>query len=545
MKLRQLRSWRFSLIFSHRWLGIVIALMFVIWSISGVVLLYTGIPHINAGERLSRLADLDLSAVTITPAEAASRYTEGEPFRLRISMHGDRPVYRINTGFVFGRWTIIYADTGELMSGLDSQAAMNWLASSYPEYADTLSYETYLEGPDTFTHSPLLQTHMPMHRIAMGDAANSKYYVSQYSGETVMKTTRISRILGFMGYNLHTMFFFRQQSWWTSFLHWITWLGLGLASLGMVLGIWRFSKSPRYMQRGVKYRTPYTGWWKWHHYAGVIFGTLMITWLFSGLVSMSEIPGISETLYTPSQIQAGARSVQGQGAYVDLSPLTIKGLQHASNTISNEFPIKELELLVFNGETYYFAYRSPTPDEVENWNSRSAFDFITPTLEQQQLMISATDVNAQPFSQFTEEALLNAAKLAMPDANITARSWLDDYDSYYYNTLSSFDLGLPKAARLLPVLQVKFDDPNATWLYLTPGNAQILKAERLDRRNRWGYYGLHGFDFDFLFNNRPIWDIVILIFLAGVMTLSTTTLVPAFIRLKRHTQRFFRNLKTK
>ena len=27
-------------------------------------------------------------------------------------MHGDRPVYRFNTGLVFGRWTLVYADTG-------------------------------------------------------------------------------------------------------------------------------------------------------------------------------------------------------------------------------------------------------------------------------------------------------------------------------------------------------------------------------------------------------------------------------------------------
>lgn len=545
MKFKQLLSWRFSLIFFHRWLGIIIAFMFVIWSMSGVILMYAGIPHINAGERLLRLPTLDLSTVTISPAEAVIRHDLGQPTRLRISMLGNRPVYRINSGFVFGQWTLVYADTGELMSGLDADAAMRWIAESYPENADTLSYGAYVEGPETFTHSPLLQTHMPMHRIALGDSSNSQYYVSEHSGETVMKTTRSSRLLGFMGYNLHTLFFFRQQSWQTSFLHWIAWLGLGLAVLGMVLGIWRFSKSPQYMQRGIKYRSPYSGWWKWHHYAGLIFGTLMITWLFSGLASMSEIPGISETLYTPTQIQAGARSIQGQGANVDFTPLDITGIQHAHEAISEQFPIKELELLVFNEKPYYFAYRAPTTEEVDNWQSRSAFDFITATLEQEQLMVSAIDLNALPFSQFDEAELLLAAAVAMPEHNLVELTWLDDYDNYYYNTLSSFDLGLPKAARLLPVLQIKYDDPNDTWLYLSPGNAQILKAERLDRRNRWGYYALHGFDFPALRDNRPLWDIIMLIFLAGVITLSTTTLVPLFKRLKRHCQRLYRAIKVK
>ena len=61
MKLKQLLSWRFSLIFFHRWLGILVGLMFVAWCVSGFVLMYAGIPHIHAGERLDRLPPLDLS----------------------------------------------------------------------------------------------------------------------------------------------------------------------------------------------------------------------------------------------------------------------------------------------------------------------------------------------------------------------------------------------------------------------------------------------------------------------------------------------------
>src|SRR5688572_17418815 len=100
MKLKQLLSWRFSLIFFHRWLGIIIGLMFIIWSISGVILMYYGIPHHTAGERLYRLPPLDLSTATVDPQQALAS-VGGDPFRLRISMHDGRPAYRINTGQVF------------------------------------------------------------------------------------------------------------------------------------------------------------------------------------------------------------------------------------------------------------------------------------------------------------------------------------------------------------------------------------------------------------------------------------------------------------
>ena len=60
---------------------------------------------------------------------------------------------------------------------------------------------------------------------------------------------------------------------------------------------------------------------KWHHYAGLLFGVLTITWVFSGLVSLDVIPGIRETRYSPQQVAEGARSVQGEGAVIDLSAL--------------------------------------------------------------------------------------------------------------------------------------------------------------------------------------------------------------------------------
>ena len=40
MRIRKLLDWRKLLIYSHRWLGIVVGLVFVAWCVSGVVLMY-------------------------------------------------------------------------------------------------------------------------------------------------------------------------------------------------------------------------------------------------------------------------------------------------------------------------------------------------------------------------------------------------------------------------------------------------------------------------------------------------------------------------
>ena len=113
------------------------------------------------------------------------------------------------------------------------------------------------------------------------------------------------------------------------------------------------------------------------------------------------------------------------------------------------------------------------------------------------------------FARFDDETVMHVARDSMPGVTIRDATWLNEYDDYFYRTVSSFDLGLPRMAKTLPVLRVRYEDAAQTWLYLTPSPGQILKVERLDRANRWGYYGLHAFDFAFLYRYRPLWDIVV------------------------------------
>jgi hypothetical protein len=537
MKLRKLLDWRKLLIYSHRWLGIAIGAVLVAWCVSGIILMYAGVPHLTAGERLMRLPALDLSTVRVSPTDAA-RTLPARPTRLRISMHGNRPVYRFNTGRVFGRWTLIYADTGERVAPLDADGAMAWLRAYLPGQP-SLRYDAYLTKPDTYTRLPALQTHFPMHRIALDDAAGTEYYVSEKSAEAIVKTDRRTRMLGLFGYITHTFFFFRQKTWWNTLLLWTSWIGLAMVLTGAVVGIWRYRLSPRFRHKGVPSRTPYTGWMMWHHYAGLIFGLFTVTWVFSGLASLDAIPGIHETFYSRTQIAQGARSVQGEGTVVDLTSLSVDAVQTAASTVTRSFQPKELELLQFGGEPYLIAYRAPTPATVDQWSSRSGIDVMTPTPDAEFVMVSP----AQPdhaFARFDDDTMMRVARASMPGVTMRDSQWLNEYDDYYYKTVSSFDLGLPRTAKTLPVLRVRYDDAAETWLYLTPAPGQIIKSEREDRANRWGYYGLHGMDFAFLYRHRPLWDVIVVLLLVGAGASSLTSLMPALRRLTKHARRLTR-----
>jgi hypothetical protein len=544
MNIRKLLDWRKALIYSHRWLGIAVGIVFVAWCISGFVLMYYGIPTLKAGERLMRLPPLDLSTVRVAPAEAVRNLKLKDPARLRISMQGSRPVYRINTGRGFGNWAVVYADTGEKMKPMDADAAMDWMRRFRPDYASSLRYDAYLTSPDHFVRIPAMQVHLPFHRIALGDRAGTEYYVSEKTGEAVVKADRIGRILGFTGYTLHRFFWWRHKSWYNDFLYWISWIGIVMCVTGLVVGVWRYGLSARFRQKGKQSHSPYHGWMKWHHYAGLIFGLITFTWMVSGAVDVPGIPGLanvaspSQADFTPAQLRQGARSNQGTGAPVNLEAITIEHIRQSAAAVASSFAPKELELLEVGEKPYFIAYRAPASEqEVENWKIQSGLDSLSPNLDQDHVLVSATAPERGVFSLFDDDTMLEVARAAMPGTAVKDAVMLNEYDDYYYYSVASFNVGLMKPVRTLPVLRVRFNDPKQTWLYMTPSHGQMTHATGEGRAVRWSLYGFHALDFAFLYNRRPLWDIVVIALLIGSTVLSSTTLLPMYRRLRRHASR--------
>src|SRR4029434_4461819 len=100
-----------SLIFVHRWLGVALCAIFLLWFPSGIGMMYWGFPVITPVDRLARAAPLDPAKVVLSPDEAYAKLGGmPPPSGLRINNYDGRPVYR----FSFGPDEVtLYADTGE------------------------------------------------------------------------------------------------------------------------------------------------------------------------------------------------------------------------------------------------------------------------------------------------------------------------------------------------------------------------------------------------------------------------------------------------
>ena len=164
-------DWRRPLIYTHRWLGIAGGVVFVTWFASGIVMMYARMPEITIEERLARLAPIDLSSARVSIAAAArdaAACGEGGQAcdRVRISMLGDRPVYRVQSR---GESTTIFADTGEPFRGLTQDQAIDLAQRFAPEHGSTLRYGALMTDPDQWTLSGEARRAMPLHRLALGD----------------------------------------------------------------------------------------------------------------------------------------------------------------------------------------------------------------------------------------------------------------------------------------------------------------------------------------------------------------------------------------
>ena len=72
-------------------------------------------------------------------------------------------------------------------------------------------------------------------------------------------------------------------------------------------------------------------------------------------------------------------------------------------------------------------------------------------------------------------------------------------------------------------------DAEETRHYIDPKTATVVRS--YSSRNawrRWAYNGLHSFNFPWLYNHRPLWDIVVITFMLGGTALCVTALVLAW-----------------
>jgi hypothetical protein len=504
-------SFRKSLILIHRYLGIVLSLLFVMWFVSGIGMIYSrAMPRLTPELRLERLPALNLAQVKLTPAEAAERAGMDEPGRAVLFTVDDRPAYR------FGG-TTVFADTGETPGQVDEAKAIT-IASRFLKLPENqVHYAGLVTEADQWTIG--LRRQLPLHKLTVDDDARTELYIAPRSGDISMMTTRGSRMLAWVATIPHWLYFTSlrtNDALWRQVVLWTSGMGSILAIVGIIVGVMQLRRS--------RPRIPYSGWMRWHHITGLVFGVLTLTWVFSGMLSMEPWGWASaEGLSIDRQAFTGGPLELSQFPAIDAA---------SWSSIVPEERLKEIEFVRVQGDPHYTARLSAEPGSTPVSSRINQEYGIMGRTEANTLLIAANpfQVRRDPFST---ESLMSRLKSEVPDVPIVEQEMLSEYDSYYY----SRDMAAP-----LPVLRVKFDDPDQTWVYLDPMRGQqVAQIHRLDRVERWIYNGFHSLDFAFWYYS-PVWTPGVIVLSLGGIASSAIGLIVGFKRVIRGTKRTLKSL---
>lgn len=462
LSMRNLHLW-------HRWLGIGLGILVLLWFISGVVMLFVAYPKLTQEERLVHQAPVALELVKVSPAQVAATL-EGEPDKIRLSMHQGRPVYHV---LHQKSWHSIWADSGQALD-VTPEMVRHSAQVFLPDVAMTA---TTLVTRDQWSISSSLHPHRPLHRV---DFANGdSLYLSSHTGEVVLDTTRCERAWNWLGSVIHWIYFtplradYSQA--WRQVVMWLSLPATVMSIMGIWLGVGRLRIRRRY--KGGR-MTPYHGWAKWHHVSGMLAGILCFTWLLSGWLSMNPFNVFSEGRRLTSD------SMQ---TWEDRQPASqLPGLPAQLHTTDK---IREIEWLYFGGKAYLLGL---TPSQSHLFDIESG-DSLAP---------------------LSRQILVSRAARMMPGSNVKATTLLEYGDQYYYGK---------RLEQLSPVLRIDMDDDASTSYYIDPATTRIVATQNTNSRShRWLFSALHRLDFAPLSNaDLPRWIIVILFSIGGsILTLA-------------------------
>lgn len=481
----------------HRYLAVAIGALMTLWCLSGFVMMYQAYPALTEAERLEGLEPLDLTGCCEIDAFDADDHVPAPAFRVEM-LAGD-PVLRLATPMRAGPEELLAGAfnlrTGRAVEELTPAQVLD-VAREYgtrhgiegaPRSLGTIDVDQWTVQSAT--------RNQPAYHFAFEDAAGTEIYVSGTSGEVFQDTNVRERVLTWLGAIPHWLYplQLRQNGpVWLQVVIWTSVLGAFLAATGLYVGISRYTQA-----RKRNRWSPFRGWWYWHHVTGLVFGVLALTWVASGLLTVNPWGALSGG--------GGGdygRLIRGQAAWGEVEQfLAAVG----PRLVRGEF--SQLRSAPFGGRLYVLAERTDRT-------------------------LVRLDASARPAPLEREQVERAVASLGIP---VREAEYLDHEDSFYYGHKSTVEL---------PVYRAILDDAESTRLYVSPQSGTVRAVGATSRLSRWVRTGLHDLDFAGL-RVRPVWDIVVILLLAGVTVVCTTGTWMACKRLHLDFRRMRRSLRRK
>lgn len=470
------------LLLAHRYLGVALGVLMLMWCLSGVVMMYVTYPSLSQGSRLEALQSIDWSRCCTLGDGALGDAQRVAHFE--VEMLAGIPVLRLR--FPSGRSRLVDLSSGRVIRSV-SAAQAERVAADYGRargYWDPPQSEGAIDY-DEWTVSGEFDSDRPLYRFRIDNAAQTELYVSSTTGKAVQVTTARQRLWNWLGAVPHWLYFAelrRDVSLWSRIVIYASLAGSVLAALGLYIGVREL------LQRPPGRWSAHRGIMLWHHVSGLLFGFFALTWVASGLLSMNPW-GVLET--------SSAHAERGLLTGALPSGRQVKESLRALAAVMPSAGIVSVHSAPLLGQLFLIA----TDDRSAEWRL-DARALAAP--------LSASEIASEA------QALSRGSAFAGPQL-------LTRGDTYYF--------GHHGDTVPLPVYRVVLRGGQRTRYYLEPLSGELVsKIDRNGREYRWLHDALHRMDFASAVRARPLWDVLTLVLMSGVTLLCATG---AFIGLRR------------
>jgi uncharacterized iron-regulated membrane protein len=483
----KVRAW----LLIHRYLGMTVGALMVMWCLSGMVMLFVPFPRLTERQRLTGLPPLAWRSCCA--AAAFAELDDGAPSSLQVEMLGGRPVLRgqtagpsirlldLSNGATITRVTLSQAAgvASDFAARSDRAARRATATAALTSRAPPPPRLLGVVDRDQWTLSGVPETERPLYRFALGDGAETELYVSSVSGRAVQVTTARQRFWSWLGAIPHWLYFVwlrRHAALWSGVVIYAALAGCFLTASGLALGVRQLGRRP---DGG---RSPYRGVRRWHHRTGLVAGLLALSWVASGLLSMNPWGLLKSAGAEVERLRLAGRPPAA--SRVRAAVRALAGAPGLAGAVSIAFtPLA--------GEPYFVV-------ETGAGDGRRLDEAGRPA------PLTAAELSR-----------IGAALGADPAAGGAALSIRED--AYFFSPDGD-------GARL-PVWRIIAGDPQRTRYYLDPISAAIeAKLDGGGRRYRWLHQALHRMDFVPAARSGPIWGGLVLLLMSGVLAVCATGL---------------------
>ncbi len=238
--------WKRSSYLAHRWLGLVVGVQLLVWSVSGFTFTVLNIDNVHGD--LERNTDppppVRVDRDLISPADAlaalADNGIDGESVtRISLRERFGQTVYEL---FDAGRHPLgaVDAVSGEFIARISQDQARTAARADFLPQAAILSTELFEgEPPSEFRGGA-----MPVYRVILDHPKKPHLYISPVTGRVLTRRNKPWRIFDFF-WMLHIMDYSHRDN----FNHWLlttmSAIAIVTSASGLALWLWRLPRNRR------------------------------------------------------------------------------------------------------------------------------------------------------------------------------------------------------------------------------------------------------------------------------------------------------------